>query len=130
MIIRRFNESLGPDIKKWTFDELEEFLIFTRDAEIIIQKITDKLEEFLFYKKELLPTALINYMNDDDYDPDDETFYISDIGYSYRDNLIVHLRWDDGDEEGTAELNKNQIQDFIYFLNDPDIYKNSKKYNL
>jgi len=140
MKLKRFNESIED--KKWSLEKFEFFLEFKKNENEITLDIKNKLEEYLLYNREILPKKLNDYIENttieddgyedqekDDDDEDDESFifqFKSDID----NNLIIRLAWDEGCEKAVIKINKNQIEDFIYFLNDPDTYKNSKKYNL
>ena len=56
-------------------------------------------------------------------------FDVYELEYSYDNLLEVSIFWH-GDEHDKIYLDKNQFKKFIDLLNDPDIYKNAKKYNL
>jgi len=40
------------------------------------------------------------------------------------------MRWNDGDDSDEIFLTKEQIDDLIEYMNDLDLYKDAKRYNV
>ena len=121
------NESID---QKWSFDEFKKFLDLRKEIEEKEKYISIKLREYLAFNK-ILPGELLRFIDDYKRIYEEPTEMFTVIDYHFDGSiLIVDLSWCDGDEYANIFLHKKEIEDFIYFMNDPNIYKNAKKYNL
>jgi len=116
MKIRKFNES-----QNWSESSLIKFFSEKDKIDNIEKKLRIFMKEFLINNISLLPEEL----------KEEENIYfdVYELEYSYDNLLEVSIFWHD-DEHDKIYLDKNQFKKFIDLLNDPDIYKNAKKYNL
>ena len=110
----------------WSRDKVINFLKQRDDVYVQDQYIRRRVEEFLIQHNDLLPKELLKtielYGN-----------YVFDVYniQQQKDNKIeVRMRWYDGDESDEIFLTKEQIDDLIEYMNDPDLYKDAKKYNI
>jgi len=130
MKIRKFNETAQKT--DWSKDKVLNFLIERDDMYIKEQYLHRRMEEFLIYNKELLPTNLkaIIEIYGKDFGSENlfDVYKIQNTGI--KGKIEVKLRWDDGDESDEVFLTTDQINELVDYMNDMDIYKNINKYNL
>lgn len=117
----------------WTLNKLTNFLDERDNMFIREQNLVRRLEEFLFYNPKLLPTDVQNYIKSVTPEDFEDSYYDAFDVYKVinaGDRLEIELSWNDNDEHDRIYLNKEQIQDLVEYMNDTEIYKNAKKYNL
>jgi hypothetical protein len=130
MKIQKFNESAS---KKWMLEEIKNLFILKKEIEEKERNIRKYLDEFLFFNYKLLPNDIssdveLDFKNGYTLDQTD-AFYVDN--FYFKDSILVaNIIYDDGDEQKKIKLEQEEVEDFIYFLNDPEIYKSAKKYNL
>jgi hypothetical protein len=114
----------------WTKDKVINFLKQRDDLYVQDEYIRRRIEEFLIHNKELLPKDLKKYIEDfaDDVGAENlfDVYKIKNEG----NEIEIKIRWNDGDDIDKIFLNNEQIDDLIEYMNDPDIYKDAKKYNI
>lgn len=131
MKIRKFNESV--ENKTWTFEEMKNLSIQKKEIKKKETIIRNHLSDFLFFNYTILPEYLADDAEIDirnGYTLDQTDLFYVDNFYIVDSILVASITYDDGDEKVEIRLNQEQIKDFVIFINDPEIYKNSKKYNL
>lgn len=140
MKVKKFNES-----NNWTVDSLVNFyknIIQIRKEE---QNIDNLLVEFFKYD--------INYIDKfakfgEGLTPRDAdeiknslqegfetniSFGFGSFGSSLNSahtKLKIYFNWDDGDESASIEPDDELLSDIVRFMNDPEAYRDAKKYNL
>lgn len=120
MKIKRFeniNEDMIFDLP-WTEKKFEEISELKKEIKATEESLFELLSDYI----NLYPDIVEN----------ESEFYIKEFYYKKYNpfcRLEIVYYDDDNDERGTA-LDPNQFEDFLKFLKDPDLYKNSKKYNL
>jgi len=116
MKLRRFNESL----EAWSEEKVLDHLKRKEDIDRENGELCRLVEKFLSFNKNLLPERLQKDL--ENYKVD---YYVTDLAY-YTNTLIATVIWDFPAE---AEDTENIIE-FFEFLENPDMYKDIKKYNL
>jgi len=111
----------------WSASKLSKFLDERVDMFVREQNLFRRMEEFLFYNPTLLPKVLEE--DNKNYTEYEDAFDVYRVNKD-DDNISVYISWDNGEESEKISLNKEQIEYFVEYMNDTDIYKNAKKYNL
>lgn len=137
MKINRFNEVNLPKwintTNEWSFEKIEKFF---KDRDRITEEskqLIYYLELFFYYNPELLPSdEFIEEVKrvKVEYDKIMIPFHIKRI--DYRDNnIIIEMNYQDEENRGEEfELKDDDFKDFTYFIQNPEIYFDAKKYNL
>ena len=121
MKIQKFNESSG---EIWTAAKLIDFDKLKSSVEKRNESLKSLLERYLVLNPDLL----------EEYDNDviivtEWYFNIVNPGYKFGINYYYE-GVDYSDEVRDCSLNKEQYEDLLEFFKNPDLYENTKKYNL
>ena len=124
------NESIE---QKWSIEEFKKFSTFREEIQKKELIILTNLGEFLYFNYELLPPDLAGSVESDIEDgltlEQTDSFFAKNFTF-INNSLTVDISYDDDNDSADVELDNEQFENFIYFMNDPDLYKNTKKYNL
>lgn len=126
MKLKRFNENSetiidGYSPSYWNKDKVINHLNKKDIIEGEDYKLRQVVQEYLSLNPHLLPIRLQNSLKK----WDDVEYYVTDLIY-YPNNLFATVSWKDGDETEETE----DIIGFFDFLENYDLYKDVKKYNL
>ena len=126
MKIKRFNSIIESanviyDMP-WTKEKFQELEALKGEIKATEESLFEPLSDFLMIHRDLIDDGDI----DEEYGPSIASFYYSN---NKRCNLVIYYTDSDNDEY-TVELDSKQFKDFLDFLKDPDLYKNTKKFNL
>jgi len=125
MKIQKFNESdLNLYDKPWTRKKFEEIEILKRELKATEESLFSGLRDYLILHPQIQDNPNIKLS--------EETYV---FGYEFSKysstKLYISYRPEEDDfEDFDAYLDDKGLEDFLVFLKDPDLYKNSKKYNL
>lgn len=126
MKIRRYNES----VENWSIDKLKNFC-----EERIKIKNQEKELNVLMY--EFFSMNLDYIKNVPKYKPGHLKFQFEeehsvDISFylDKRENIVLVFTWDEGDEYESMSVSDELLNELVEFINDPDTYREAKKYNL
>ena len=134
MKISKFNENqekYWKPIIKWDEDKLDQLEIMKNKVEVQKEEIISSLDEYLSLNADIFEEFT-------DFDPEYGHFNCYNfIYYKYPQYMSSNIKYkmkvdfDDGDEEtNTLYIKEEKFPDFLNFLNNPQMYKQSKKYNL
>ena len=116
-IKRLYENKTGVDILENFFDE-----------EVKFTKVRSEFEKVKYDLYTLVDEYFKNFYKNRQDHPDYE--YVTDIDVNYGDKWLEITYYIDMDEYDRIELEDEEYDDFINFLEDPEIYRNAKKYNL
>lgn len=125
MKIKRFtniNEDINHLGDKWTKEKFD----YIKKLKSEIENEEDSLKLLIKDYLILNPDIQEQIMDLDEYD-----FYITGFEYTPSETIVFSI-WYDYDIESNYEatLNKNGFDDFLQYLKNPELYVNSKKYNI
>lgn len=125
MKIKRFtniNEDSNHLGDKWTKEKFD----YIKKLKSEIENEEDSLKLLIKDYLILNPDIQEQIMDLDEYD-----FYITGFEYIPSETIVFSI-WYDYDIESNYEatLNKNEFDDFLQYLKNPELYVNSKKYNI
>lgn len=126
MRIKRYNESL----ENWDINKLFNFY---KQKEYIHKKEIN----INFMLKNFFSMNLHYIENIPSYKPGDLKFNFEEGFDVYVDftlindnKLQINFSWDDGDEGESIIASDELLNDIVNFINNPEMYKNAKQYNL
>lgn len=112
------NESLNLG-DKWSRDKFEK-----------LQDTKDKLDEEISEMKNYLKRFLLLKTHFDDGIVFDEYCEIEEFDYHFQIISVTFIDKSNFDDLGYIELSQDEFDDLLDFIENPDTYKNTKKYNL
>lgn len=133
MKIKKFNENIGQN---WSFDKFEELSNLQKQLRKINNELEVYLKEYIFLHPELtedgeledeIKIVEINVL--DRNDPRFSKYKLEPDDYLEVVFIIANQRnakW----QPLSAWFNKENVEDFLIFMQDPEAYKDAKKYNL
>ena len=125
MKIKRFIESASVtalnnviyDIP-WTKEKFQELSELKSEIKATEESLFSALDTYLKLHPDLL-------------EENEKEFYIKSFDYDTNQYRRLIIEYYDGENDVfETSLNSKEFEDFLEFLKDPDLYKNSKKYNL
>ena len=126
MKIRRLYESKLD----WSTNKIVNFIKERDDIYAKDEYIRRRIEEYLIYNKELLPKDLQERIEEYGEDVGAENVFDVYKIQNIVDKIYISMKWDDGDESADIFLTKDQLDELVDYMNNMDIYKDAKRYNV
>lgn len=137
MKVKKFIQLFESSSEKW--NKMKVIELFKQEEEIKKKKdkIENLLHEFFMNNLQYLTGDLKSAFENDleSFNSGEKGFYVSYsvwVQFIYDKTLKINFSWDDGDESETYEVGDEDgvLGEIFEFINNPEMYRNAKKYNL